>query len=58
MLVRELVEMLSAMDGEMEVCFADLYSRSEGWGEGCEDAVCAVDSVVVRDGMVVFESED
>lgn len=58
MLVRELVEMLSAMDGEMEVCFADLYERSEGWEAGCESAVCAVDSVVVRDGMVVFESED
>lgn len=55
MLVRELVEMLSAMDGEMEVCFADLYSRSEGWGEGCDSAVAEIGSVVVRDGMVVLE---
>ena len=55
MLVRELVEMLSAMDGEMEVCFADTYTRSEGWGEGCDSAVAEIGSVVVRDGMVVLE---
>ncbi len=58
MLVRELVEMLSAMDGEMEVCFADLYERSEGWEDGYESAVASIGSVVVRDGMVVLEEED
>ena len=58
MLVRELVEMLSAMDGEMEVCFADTYSRNEGWWEDCESAVEGIGSVVVRDGMVVLEEED
>ena len=58
MKVRELIEMLSAMDGEMEVAFADTYARSEGYEEGHENAVAMVDSIVIRDGMVIFEEED
>ena len=58
MKVRELIERLSEMDGEMEVAFADWYTRSEGWGEDHENAVSMVDRIEVRDNMVIFDEEN
>jgi hypothetical protein len=41
------------MDCEVE--FADLYVRSEGWGEGHDDATMPIEQVVLRDGVVTIE---
>ena len=52
MKVKELMEMLEKMDGEMEVRFADTYWENEGYGSRAEDPRMLthhITHVVVRD---------
>lgn len=59
MKVRELMELLSTMDENMEVRFLDTFWESEGWGEHAHDdkymytPVCEVDTLVIEGQQVV-----
>ena len=55
MTVCELMEVLQRFPMDAEVEFADLYERSEGWGEGHDDATMPIEQVVFRDGVVTIE---
>jgi len=56
MTVKELMDILSKVDGSMEVEFADLYEREEGTNpETMETASCPISSVYEHDGILILD---
>jgi len=56
MTVKELMDILSKVDGSMEVEFADLYEREEGTDpETMETASCPISSVYEHDGILILD---